>query len=188
MSFSPALYQLRIKGTRPASTTGELDEVAPDLDEPAPELNPPALVYDLFVQSPEGGFEPLRHSEPGSPELSHAFVSAKEEGALPSISKRCDDATVVRRGEEAGSAGRASYAAGRVTTSPAGRSTPYADDVNRAKGDAKPAKDADLSSALLVAAGIVPIGADPGDAGFDAGNGPCLFFEDAMEDELESDE
>ncbi|KAL1732600.1 hypothetical protein EV714DRAFT_206249 [Schizophyllum commune] len=188
MSFSPALYQLRIKGTRPASTTGELDEVAPDLDGPAPELTPPASVYDLFAQSPEGGFEPLRHSEPGSPEPSHAPVPDMGEGALSGDSNRADNAAVVRRGEEAGSAGRASSVAGQMTTSTAGRSTPYADDVNRAKGDAKPAKDADLSSALLVAAGIVPIGADPGDAGVDAGNGPCLFFGDAMEDELESDE
>ncbi|KAL1720960.1 hypothetical protein EV715DRAFT_195882 [Schizophyllum commune] len=187
-SISSALYEPRIKGPKPASTTGELDEVAPDLDGPAPEPNPPASVYDLFVQSPEGGFEPLRHSEPGSPELSHAFVSAKEESALPSISKLCEDAAVVRRGEEAGTSGRASSAVGRMATSTAERSTPYADDVKPAKGDAKPAKDADLSSALLVAAGIVPIGVDPGDAGFDAGNGPCLFFADAMEDEVDSDE
>ncbi|KAI5897526.1 uncharacterized protein SCHCODRAFT_02743904 [Schizophyllum commune H4-8] len=170
----PALYQPRIKGTPTTSRTGGLDEAARE----------PALVYDLFVQSPEGGFEPLCHSEPGSPELSHAPV----EDALAKVSKHADDAAVVRREEDTGTAGRASSAAGRMTTSPAERSTPYADDAKPAKDDAKPAKDADLSSALLVAAGIVPIGADPGDAGVDAGNGPCLFFGDAMEDEVDSDE
>ncbi|KAL1688333.1 hypothetical protein GGG16DRAFT_60110 [Schizophyllum commune] len=180
-SISSALYEPRLKGPKPASATGEPDEAVLEANGPAPTLDGPALVYDLFVQSPEGGFEPLCHSEPGSPEPSHAFMSDKEEGSLPSISKRCDDAAVVRRGEESGTGGRASTAAGRMATSTADRSTPYTD-------DAKPAKDADLSSALLVAAGIVPIGADPGDAGFDAGNGPCLFFADAMEDELESDE
>ncbi|KAI5830112.1 hypothetical protein K523DRAFT_372413 [Schizophyllum commune Tattone D] len=170
----PALYQPRIKGTPTTSRTGGLDEAARE----------PALVYDLFVQSPEGGFEPLCHSEPGSPELSHAPV----EDALAKVAKHADDAAVVRREEDTGTAGRASSAAGRMTTSPAERSTPYADDAKPAKDDAKPAKDADLSSALLVAAGIVPIGADPGDAGVDAGNGPCLFFGDAMEDEVDSDE
>ena len=95
---------------------------------------------------------------------------------------------MLRRREEAGTGGRASSAAWRVTTSLAGRSTPYTDNVKPARDDAKPAKDADLSSALLVAAGIVPIGADPGEAGEGKGNGPCLFFGDAMEDELDSDE
>ncbi|KAL1675756.1 hypothetical protein EV122DRAFT_217788 [Schizophyllum commune] len=173
-SISSALYEPRIKGPKPASATGEPDEAVLET----------TSVLDLFVQSPEGGFEPLRHSEPGSPVLLHAPVV----DALAKVAKRADNAAVVRRGEEAGTGGRASSAAGRVTTFPTGRSTPYADVVNPAKGDAKPAKDADLSSALLVAAGIVPIGADPGGADEGKGNGPCLFFADAMDDDLESDE
>ncbi|KAL1755177.1 hypothetical protein FB107DRAFT_214049 [Schizophyllum commune] len=174
----PALYQPRIKGPKPTSTVGQVEERVQEL----------VSVYDLFLQSPEGGFEPLRHSEPGSPEPSHAPLFDMGEGALSGDSDRADNAAVLRRGEEAGSAGCPSSAAGRVTTSPTGRSTPYADDVKPAKDDAKPAKDADLSSALLVAAGLVPIGADPGDAGVDAGNGPCLFFADSTEDELDTDE
>ncbi|KAI4521373.1 hypothetical protein K525DRAFT_224387 [Schizophyllum commune Loenen D] len=177
-SISSALYQPRIKGPKPASTVGEVPEPIGF----RVELTEPTSVYDLFVQSPEGGFEPSRHSEPGSPELSHVPLSDVEEGALGNFLEPIDKVAVVGRAEDTGTAGRAS--------SPAERSTPCADVGQSATGTdvAKPAKDVDLSSALLVAAGIVPIGADPGDAGVDAGNGPCLFFADSMEDEVDSDE
>ncbi|KAL1749139.1 hypothetical protein HDZ31DRAFT_28411 [Schizophyllum fasciatum] len=156
----------------PRLTLRRLDDKEPDTAAVGG-LGPSTPEPDYFAPSPEGSFLHLRPSGPRSPWTPSPPALDLEQGSLlpaPVPSELIDDGAVVRQAGSKGAGVRASSAV--VCDAPM---------IERAE-------DPDLSSALLIAAGKVPTGSGPEEADGESGRGLCLFFEDDLKEELDSDE